>query len=135
MGDRVTRPAAGLETESLGTRVPPEKAEGIIETRGHLEAFGFYSGLRFRRVLSFDPQPVFFFVPVLDRQLRDNRPKQSSLGADLRFDPARFYSRSSRMLRSKAPGQLRIDRRSKRVHQFRPLLHPLTQSGVPQRLQ
>jgi hypothetical protein len=46
--------------------------------------------LFFGGVLSFDPQPVFF-VPVLDREF-GIAVEAVVIGADLRFDPARFVA-------------------------------------------
>ena len=65
-----------------------QKGEGILETRAISSIASI--GLRFRRVLSFDPQPVFF-VPVLDRQFGITV-ETVVIGADLRFDPARFIA-------------------------------------------
>ena len=61
-----------------------------------------------------------FFVPVLDRQFGIAL-EAVVIGADLRFDPARFVAQQQMHARRRF-GQLRIDRRGKRVHQLRPLL-------------
>ena len=69
-------PSATRKAKASSRRVP-SRASGL-------------SAFDFRRVLSFDPQPVFF-VPVLDRQFGIAL-EAVVIGADLRFDPARFVA-------------------------------------------
>jgi hypothetical protein len=68
---------------------------------------------------SFDPQPVSF-VPVFDRQC-GMAVEAFVIGADVRFDPARFVAQQQVHARRRVR-QLRVDRRGERVNQLRPLL-------------
>src|ERR1700737_4558288 len=111
-----TRPAAGSKRKP---RYPSAARKAKASSRRVPSRASRLSAFDFRRVLSFDPQPVFF-VPVLDRQFGITV-ETVVIGADLRFDPVRFIAQQQMYARRRL-GQLRIDRRSKRVHQFRPLL-------------
>src|ERR1700680_2932783 len=104
-----TRPAAGSKRKP---RYPSAARKAKASSRRVPSRASGLSAFDFRRVLSFDPQPVFF-VPVLDRQFGITV-ETVVIGADLRFDPARFIAQQQMYARRRL-GQLRIDRRSKRV--------------------